>query len=235
MSLRPLGRREPQDFDHVEQYPFTALRPSAPERVEETIALPWWHWDWDQGWEGACVGFGTSMMMSLLNSGRRYDPRWLWSEAKEVDEWPDTNPGDDNGTSVRAACDVLRDEGHVRVYRGKAYDPAVAEGISTNRWAQSVDEIRAAIAEGIPVTLGIDWYTNFDRPEKIGTSYWIGHGNLGTIRGGHAVCAYGASDAKQAVKIKNSWGRDFPLAWLPYDVLGDLLLDGGEACLVTDR
>ena len=29
------------------------------------------------GPEGACVGFGCSRMMSLLNR-KRYDARWLW-------------------------------------------------------------------------------------------------------------------------------------------------------------
>ena len=51
-------------------------------------------------------------MMSLLNR-KRYDARWLWDWAKSTDEWPETNPGDDQGTSVRAACDILRSRGHV--------------------------------------------------------------------------------------------------------------------------
>ena len=63
----------------------------------------WWDF-YDQGREGACVGFGCSRMMSLLNR-KRYDARWLWDWAKSTDEWPETNPGDDQGTSVRAACD----------------------------------------------------------------------------------------------------------------------------------
>ena len=71
----------------------------------------WWDF-YDQGREGACVGFGCSRMMSLLNR-KRYDARWLWDWAKSTDEWPETNPGDDQGTSVRAACEILRSRGHV--------------------------------------------------------------------------------------------------------------------------
>ena len=71
----------------------------------------WWDF-YDQGREGACVGFGCSRMMSLLNR-KRYDARWLWDWAKSTDEWAETNPGDDQGTSVRAACDILRARGHV--------------------------------------------------------------------------------------------------------------------------
>lgn len=106
-------------------------------------AAGWWDF-YDQGREGACVGFGASRMMSHLNR-KRYDARWLWNEAKKVDEWADTNPGDDNGTSVRAACDVLRKQGHVALYRGKPRPVTAFEGISANRWATSVDQILRAL------------------------------------------------------------------------------------------
>src|SRR4029077_19754503 len=105
----------------------------------------WWGF-YDQGSEGACVGFGSSRMMSLLNR-RRYDARWLWNEAKKIDEWPDTNPGDDNGTSVRAAMDVLRKQGHV-VWNGGTKAPAAprpGEGIAANRWATTVAQVLEAL------------------------------------------------------------------------------------------
>ncbi len=62
-------------------------------------------------------------MMSLLNR-KRYDARWLWDWAKSTDEWPETNPGDDQGTSVRAACEILRSRGHVpwkATFKGRSY------------------------------------------------------------------------------------------------------------------
>jgi hypothetical protein len=152
-----------------------------------------------------------------------------------VDEWPDTNPGDNNGTSVRAAMDVLRKIGHVRIYRDKPIEPSLVEGISENRWATSVDQIRTAISQGIPVTLGINWYSNFDEPVKKDGSYWIGLGKLGEVRGGHAVCIYRASDRLQAVGIVNNWGVQYPLTLMPYKILERLLEEYGEATLVTDR
>lgn len=100
----------------------------------------WWSF-YDQGEEGACVGFGSSRMMSLLNR-KRYDARWLWNQAKRIDEWPDTNPGDNNGTSVRAAMDILRTRGHVKA-GGSAVLPG--EGIAANRWATTVSECMAAL------------------------------------------------------------------------------------------
>lgn len=99
----------------------------------------WWAF-YDQGAEGACVGFGSSRMMSLLNR-KRYNAPWLWDRAKEADEWPDTNPGDDNGTSVRAAMDVLRN-GHALA---GTTAQRLSEGITANRWATKVEQVLGAL------------------------------------------------------------------------------------------
>lgn len=114
--------------------------PKSPGASEQDINS--WYDFYDQGSEGACVGFGSSRMMSLLNR-KRYDARWLWNRAKEVDEWPDTVPGDDNGTSVRAAMDILRNEGH-KPWGGTG-QVKPAEGISANRWATRVDQVLGAL------------------------------------------------------------------------------------------
>lgn len=114
----------------------------------------WWEW-YDQRSEGACVGFGCSRVMSLLNR-RRYYARWLWDQAKLVDEWEGTRPGDDDGTSVRAAMDVLRTIGHCRWkgaykqetdYQERDEHPGVLEeGIAANRWATNAQEVLDTIA-----------------------------------------------------------------------------------------
>lgn len=234
MSGFQLGRLIPADWRHIEKYPYAAMAPETVERVERALVLPAYRQKYDQQKEGACVGFSSSWMMSILNR-RFYDARWLWNKAKERDEWPETNPGDNNGTSVRAAMDVLRVIGHVRIFRSECQEPCLQDGIMENRWAVSADQVRTAIAAGIPVTLGINWYENFDRPVKRDGRYWIGDGDLGRIRGGHAVCVYRASDKLQAVGIVNSWGMSYPLALMPYSVLERLLREEGEATLVTDR
>lgn len=243
--MNPLGRRIPEDWTHVEKYPLRLA--SITPVVNKVLRLPSFHKDWDQGSEGACVGFGTSMMLSIINEGEartaatlpythRYDPWWLWNEAKKIDEWADTNPGDSNGTSVRAACDVLREQGHMRVIRGANKPVSLQEGISENRWATTTDEIRTCIGRGVAVSIGVNWYSAFDNPEFYNNSWWIARaGSLGTVRGGHCVCVYGASDSRQAFRVKNSWGGSYPLVWMPYTVMGRLLNEYGEATLVTDR
>lgn len=232
--MNPLGRRIPTDWQHVTKYPMRHLA-TAPATVEKVLkdAAGWWDF-YDQGSEGSCVGFGASRMMSILNR-RRYAARWLYGEAQLVDEWSDTPPSE--GTSVRAGMDVLRLRGHSRVYRSRTGSPLLSEGIQENRWAATVDEIRFSISQGVPVTLGVNWYRNFDGPVwRPGNEWWIGQGSLGAVRGGHALCCFGASDKRQAVALANSWGRDYPRkAWLPYSVLLRLLNEDGEATLVTDR
>ncbi|ROS38169.1 hypothetical protein [Amycolatopsis thermoflava] len=113
-----------------------------------------WYRFYDQGHEGACVGFGWSRCMTLLNKGL-YAARWLWDRAKERDEWPQTNPGDDEGTSVRAAAEVLVAAGHVDWREDFAgddsgeragYEPDVADGILAFRWATSAADVHQVLA-----------------------------------------------------------------------------------------
>lgn len=172
-------------------------------RLQDTST---WYGFYDQGNEGACVGFGSSRMMTLLNR-KQYWARWLWDQAKATDEWPDTNPGDDNGTSVRAGLDVLANRGHVpwkasysslddqpSDYRQRDQVPAVvAEGISVYRWASTVDEVQAALQSP-------------------------------------------ANQRSGAVRILNSWGTGYPQrVWMPNETLQRIIDENGEVGLVTDR
>jgi hypothetical protein len=108
-----------------------------------------WQLFYNQGEEGACVGFGSSRAMSLLNR-KQFNPWWLWDLAKTVDEWAETNAGDGEGTSVRAAMDILRTLGHVpwaKEMKDLAWQERdkltalAAEGISENRWALKIDDL----------------------------------------------------------------------------------------------
>lgn len=106
-----------------------------------------WYQFYDQGEEGACVGFGVSRAMTMLNHVT-YDAFWLYHEAQRHDEWP----GEDyDGTSVRAGLDVARTEGLRRSISGVV---AQQDGIDAYRWATSVDEVHAAIRMPLADQLG---------------------------------------------------------------------------------
>jgi hypothetical protein len=137
------------------------LHPGGTERRDLTS---WWKF-YDQGREGACVGFGSSRAMTLLNR-KRYMARWLWDMAKEVDPWSDTNPGDDDGTSVDAAMQVLAKRGHVTWKPGyagaidasyqerDAIMPDTGQGISVYRWATDVQDVIRTLGSDTATRLG---------------------------------------------------------------------------------
>jgi hypothetical protein len=206
------------------------------EKVERNLRIPYdYRAKYDQGAEGACVGFSCSWAVSIANR-RYYDAQWLYEEARRRDEWPGEAY---DGTSVRAGLDVLHETGHRRIYRGQSRDTNYADGIAAFRWARSVDEVRTAIASGLPVILGIDWPYSYYRPIQIEgrDGFWLPQAD-GPIAGGHAICCYGASDRRQAVKLCNSWGKTYPLVWLGYEDL-ERLLSGleypGEAAVICDH
>jgi hypothetical protein len=252
-----LGRREPSNFDHVVKYPMRMALPTAPARVERTLDLPTQYVShYDQGQEGACVGFSLSWMMSILNR-QKYDARALYLKAQLIDEWGDTPPGE--GTSVNAGCRILHTEGHWRLQKSRWWSAAKAvlgmeQGIAAYRWATSVDDVRTAIHAGIPITFGVNWYQNFFSPVYLNKEWWIGAqennqpsvnggtvrgvkalDNLGRVAGGHAICCYAASDRRQAVRFVNTWGYDYPRVWVPYAIIDRLIREGGEVALITDR
>lgn len=246
-----LGRRQPTDWIHVERYGFGALIADptspigfAPPGTEKSLGLPTYWNLWDQGQEGACVGFGSSAAMGITNTRQhlretgtarthRFAPRWLYHEAQLVDEWADTPPA--QGTSVRASFDVLRTQGHRLVRYGVTRPVDPKWGVAATRWATNIDEIRAAIYADLAVSIGVDWYTNFDSPTVKDGERWIGDGSLGHVRGGHCVCLYRMSDRRQAFRLMNSWGAGYPPVWIPYSVMQKLLNDAGEAAVITDR
>lgn len=255
-----LGRIIPPDFSHTEKYPLATVTGPAPipARVEKHLILPKWHRNHDQGSTGSCTGHASVMAQAILNTAqnkliraikrptRRYNPLDVWREAKRIDDNPNTDPNNDNdGAYVHSAFDVLRTEGPRRVTTMHVNQAGVPvpigerprdprEGLSSNYWATSVDEVRLAISKGLPLAIGIDWYAEFDTPELIHNDYWIGTKGMSTNRGGHALCLMGASDRREAFRIKNSWGA-WPMVWMPYATFAQLLLDGAEACVPVDR
>jgi hypothetical protein len=244
------GRFIPDDWEHVERYPITALAvEERPSRVPVVIGVNWYrefdnperddksgeffiarggagtltrvrgghcvclepggepdkdsnYLFYNQGSEGACVGFGWSRCMTLLNDNQTYVARWLWDRAKETDEWPETQPGDNNGTSVRAAAEILVKSGHVDWdkkyehddFRARAkYTADVTDGIKVFRWAKDVADVHAALGNS--------------RADELG-----------------------------AVPILNSWGEGYPhRVWMPDDVLARLITEEGEVAIPTDR
>jgi hypothetical protein len=107
-----------------------ALEPTEDSAIpgKEQDSTKWWEF-YDQGREGACVGFGCSRAMTLMNR-RRYDAFWLYHRAQEVGGYVGTE-----GAYVRDGLEVLRTDGH-RVQNLDKTDepPRGKDGIDAYRW-----------------------------------------------------------------------------------------------------
>lgn len=104
----------------------------------------WWQW-YNQGVEGACVGFGCSRAASLYHR-HQFDAWWLYDQARILDGDPS-----EEGAQVRSGLEVLRTKGH-RVAKGVENlrvetDEAVeaSNGIKAYRWASTTDDIIRAL------------------------------------------------------------------------------------------
>jgi hypothetical protein len=105
---------------------------------------------YNQGDEGACVGFGNSRAISIHRGEQElFDAFWLYDEARRLEG---TYP-EGEGSTVHAGAQVLLSKGH-RVQTGEKVcaretgdqPPALLDGISAIRWATSTDEVLAALA-----------------------------------------------------------------------------------------
>lgn len=230
MTLGPhlLGRKAPQDDAHL-AYTFAPERTVA--NVEIEIARPTLS-VYDQGDSPECVGYSISKIVNYFNH-YAFDAHWLYTECKKIDGWPN-----EDGTSARYAADVLRREGHWRVISGARVKagPKLSHGISSNRWATSVDSIRTALAAKIPVPIGIEWRESWFDPMVRGKEYWLQEiASAGQVAGGHEIGIWAASDQRQAFGLSNTWGSYWPkLVYVSYATVQALLAEGGDACILND-
>lgn len=246
-----LDRRVPTTDAHVLKYPVSALRKLAKitPNVERVMLPPTpkkYQAFYDQDAEGACVGFGESILMSILNR-KLFDALWLYRQAQDVDEFHDTPP--EQGTSLSAGFDILREKGHRRIYAAKSMTEMLGHGIvSVNRWLTTVDEGRTAIAEGHPIADGIAWFQNFYRDGLVEkkrklrngrtvTEWWLPEPEQwGRMVGYHCITRAAASDERQAFGDLNSWGLGYPWpVWVSYRSHEKLMTINGEAAVITDR
>lgn len=138
----------------------------------------------DQGQEGACTGFSATNflnaepIMGRLGNDYAFE---VYKRAQQLDEWP----GEDyDGSSVNAACKVLRERGFIKEYA----------------WARTFDEIHKWLLYKGGIMLGMDWYEGMYRPDVQGFIR-----PTGRQTGGHAIFCRGVSKWG-SLRLFNSWG-----------------------------
>jgi hypothetical protein len=186
---------------------------------------------YDQGSEGACVGFGA---VSVRNSGdirpkpllTNVDAFNIYRLAQRHDEWPGEGY---SGTSVNGGCLALRELGHITRFD----------------WAFDIESaIRGLLIKG-PGYGGFDWTTGMSSPDADGYVR-----ATGSVRGGHSVgiCSINTrveykinrKPFRGRVKISQSWSKAHGkngFIYLPLDDLA-VLIDGfdypGELAFLTE-
>jgi hypothetical protein len=172
----------------------------------------------DQGNVGACTGFsvaaeGAARPVVIAGVTNRTGME-LYKRARQLDDIP----GEDyEGSTVRGAMKAAVERGWYSEYR----------------WAESVQDVAAAIGYHGPVVLGINWYAGMEEPDGKGVIRPTGH-----LRGGHAILCNGFSNKTALFRLHNSWGDEWGIGgacYISWDDLEMLLRRDGEACVPVKR
>lgn len=86
--------------------------------------------------------------------------------------------------------------------------------------SQDLNQLKACLASGYVFPFGITVYESFESDQVAQTGMVPMPTPDETVVGGHAICAVGYDDSKQAFIVRNSWGSGWGIAgyfYLPYD------------------
>jgi hypothetical protein len=150
-----------------------------PEAIEKprsyTWSCPYWL---DQGYEGACVGFGfchdlLARPQGVLGIDNQYARELYW-QAQMDDPWPGgAYPSAEpfyEGTSVLTGAQVCKKRGFYSSYS----------------WALNARQVAEGIGYTGPAILGLDWFEGMFEPDEDGFLR-----PTGDLAGGHCLVAIG--------------------------------------------
>lgn len=169
----------------------------------------------DQGYEGACVGFGVAAERAarpkehpeVTNEVAKH----IYDVARVIDH--SENRNFDEGATVLGGIKAAQAAGWIGEYR----------------WAFTEEEVALTVGYHGPVIIGSNWTTDMDTPDENGFIT-----PTGTYRGGHCYILYAYSVKKDAYAIWNSWGTGH-WAWIKRNDMANLLNAYGEACIPVER
>lgn len=181
---------------------------------------------YDQGQEGACVGFGIghelaarpSEVQGLSNQYLRTSIYW---EAQKIDQWPGGEyPGASpryGGTSVLAGVKIAQKLGYFESYR----------------WTFNLNDLILGVGYHGPAVLGLAWYESMFSPDPYGYIYVSGQ-----VAGGHSICCRGVDVINKRFLLRNSWGINWGMSgdcYLRFEDMERLLAERGEAVFFLNR
>lgn len=167
----------------------------------------------DQGAEGSCCGQACKQLLQSepFEQDVPQSAEWIYHEAQKIDEFPDGT----EGTSVRAALEILR--------RLKL--------IESFHWAPDIDSVLDWLAAQGPVDAGTDWFSY--ETESNGRVPFTGR-----RVGGHSYLLTGYDLPARILFMVNSWGRSYGKngeGFITFDDFAKQLTRGGCAAGVVER
>lgn len=186
----------------------------------------------DQGQLGSCTAFGIGKGLREFmekSSGQQVVPAsalFLYYNERVAEGTVDQ----DSGATIAEGMTSLAQTGiapeqddpydiskFTQKPSAKAYQDATAFKINGYKMIGSLDDTRAALAQGKPVVIGFTVYQSFENIGSDGVMP-VPQPNE-SILGGHCVLVVGYDDARQMLIVRNSWGTgwgDQGYFYMPY-------------------
>ncbi|GEQ19483.1 MULTISPECIES: C1 family peptidase [Clostridium] len=250
-TLHPTGLKQLHEkISGINKISPDKAKEALPSKVDLTSKFPKVT---NQGNLGSCVAFatgyadktyqeGVEWQWSLNTNKHIFSPAYIYSQIHLSDD------ADGGGSQFSDAFNLLEDKGCTTLsdmpYDGNDYgwettpteeQDTTAANYKAANWNQLADgdynAIKAELASGNPVVIGIPVYPDFD---NLNASNPIYDTISGQSRGGHALCVVGYDDSKKAIKIINSWGTSWGIngyGWISYDLIQSQNI---EAYAMTD-
>ena len=232
MSAERLGRKVPSDFEHVAKYPLTAA--VTPDRPSPVV-------------------LGINWYLAFESPQKRSDGRY-WLPAATANLGPVlgghaicvkpgvlTDPVEwwDFYDQIGGSCVGYSESRAMSLVNRTRYG-----GLWLYETAQDHDEWPGSDYEGTSVRAGFEVLRTIghrrllrgilqeERPgDGISAYRWAR-----SVDEVHAAIKMPLADSLGAVPLLQSWGRSYPhIVWLPDSTLDRLLVEDGEAGLITDR
>src|SRR5579875_924930 len=232
MRLYPIVADRPSHFDLGFSHVSKGSLPSSASLAEFLPPVR------NQGHEGSCSAFsGCTVMETLLRKYRGDEtilsPAFLYEVEREIGG---TLYQDTGARLIQTqyalhfvgvcpeADDPYTPEDFVREIDQKLLADAAEYRIRKGYKLSGLQDIKAAIASGLPVQLGIVVYESFESDEVAKTGLVPLPQPGEQCMGGHATAAFGYDDARGVLEVRNSWGEewgDHGNFYLPYQFVRD--------------
>jgi C1A family cysteine protease len=191
----------------------------------------------DQGHLGACTGKAWTGEMEFIHRTQGVPDELSALFVYYNERWLEDTVADDSGAEIRTGAKAIAKWGvcraslcpyvisrYARKPSAAAYTDGLLHTISSYWRIDTLEEMRACLAEGFPFVFGFSVYESFESHAVAQTGIVPMPGPHERMLGGHAVVAVGYSDYHQAFFVRNSWGKAWGIngyCMMPYAYLTD--------------